>query len=177
MGVKNYLIDGVSGTGKTTVAEELQRQGYHVLHGDRELAYKGNPQTGEPLLEPDHKSDMDRAVWHQEHQLWNVDKIKSVISDHSQAISFFCGGSRNFHQFIDLLDGVFILEVSDLELLFKRLDERVARDPTDWGGKPEEKELVAISHTSRKDIPRNGIVIDATAPLKHVVETILQECK
>jgi predicted ATPase len=28
MGVRNYLIEGVSGTGKTTVAEELQRRGY-----------------------------------------------------------------------------------------------------------------------------------------------------
>lgn len=43
MGVRNHLIDGVSGTGKTAVAEELQRRGYHVLHGDRELAYWGDP--------------------------------------------------------------------------------------------------------------------------------------
>lgn len=37
MGVRNYLIEGLSGTGKTTVAEELQRCGYHVMRGDREL--------------------------------------------------------------------------------------------------------------------------------------------
>ena len=43
MGIKNYLIEGVSGTGKTTVAEELQRRGYHVIHGDRELSYLGDP--------------------------------------------------------------------------------------------------------------------------------------
>ena len=28
MGVKNYLIDGVSCTGKSTVCTELQRRGY-----------------------------------------------------------------------------------------------------------------------------------------------------
>jgi len=33
VGKKNYLVDGVSGAGKTSVAEELQRRGYHVLHG------------------------------------------------------------------------------------------------------------------------------------------------
>jgi len=49
MGVRNYLIEGVSGTGKTAVAEEIQRRGYHVIHGDRELAYHGDPETGEPL--------------------------------------------------------------------------------------------------------------------------------
>ena len=48
MGVRNYLIEGGSGTGKTTVANELQRRGFHVIHGDRELAYHGDPETGEP---------------------------------------------------------------------------------------------------------------------------------
>lgn len=38
MGIRNYLIEGISGTGKTSVATELERRGYHVIHGDRELA-------------------------------------------------------------------------------------------------------------------------------------------
>ena len=41
MGRKNILIEGVSGSGKTTVAEELERRGYHVIHGDRTLADVG----------------------------------------------------------------------------------------------------------------------------------------
>ena len=49
MGVRNYLIEGVSGAGKTTVAEELQRRGYHVVHCDRILAYLGHPETGARL--------------------------------------------------------------------------------------------------------------------------------
>ena len=36
MGRKNYLIEGLSGTGKTSVAEELQRRGHHAIHGDRD---------------------------------------------------------------------------------------------------------------------------------------------
>ncbi|MFT3893665.1 MAG: AAA family ATPase [Anaerolineales bacterium] len=174
MGRRNYLIEGISGTGKTSVAEELQRRGYHVLHGDWVLKYRGDPKTGEPVNEPVHASEMDRAVWQQAHLLWDLDKVKSVIADHSQAISFFCGGSRNFSKFIDSLDGVFILEVEDLDTLYRRLDERVARDPTDWGGKPEEKELVARLHRTKEDIPRNGIVIDATQPLVSVVDEILR---
>jgi len=174
MGIRNYLIDGVSGTGKTTVAKELQRRGYHVIDGDRELKYRGDPKTGEPLKEPLHKSEWDKAVWQQEHLLWDIDKVKSVIADHSIPISFFCGGSRNFDRFIDLLDGVFVLEVDALDALYRRLDERVARDPTDWGGKPEEKELVARLHRTKEDIPKNGIIIDATAPIERVVDEIVR---
>ncbi len=179
MGKRNYLIEGVSGTGKTSVAEELQRRGYgyHVLHGDRELNYWGDPMTGVPVNEPIHANERDKAVWQQEHHLWDIDKVKSVIADHSKAISFFCGGSRNFSKFIDLLDGVFVLEVADLGTLFRRLDERVARDPTDWGGKPEEKELVARLHRTKEYIPSGGIVIDATQPLVSVVDEILRHIR
>ena len=48
MGRRNYLIEGVSGAGKTAVATELQRRGYQVIHGDRELVYRGDPETGLP---------------------------------------------------------------------------------------------------------------------------------
>jgi hypothetical protein len=130
-----------------------------------------------PLVEPVHASEMDKAVWQHEHLLWDMDKVKSAIADHSKAISFFCGGSRNFPHFIDLLDGVFILEVGDLDTLYRRLDERVARDPADWGGKPEEKELVARLHQTKEDIPKVGVVIDATAPLERVVDEILSKCR
>ena len=43
MGRRNYLIEGVSGSGKTAVATELQRRGYQAIHGDRELMYLGSP--------------------------------------------------------------------------------------------------------------------------------------
>lgn len=46
MGIRNFLIEGVSGTGKTSVCKELQRRGYHAINGDRELAYQGDPETG-----------------------------------------------------------------------------------------------------------------------------------
>jgi hypothetical protein len=59
---------------------------------------------------------------------------------------------------------VFVLEV----------DERVALDPTDWGGKPAERELIARLHQTKKDIPKNGIIIDATPPLARVVDEILR---
>lgn len=176
MGIKNYLIEGVSGVGKTTVGRELQRRGYHVLHGDDELKYRGDPKTGKKLKEPLHQNERDKAVWQQEHLLWDIDKVKAVIADRNIPVSFFCGGCRNFHQFIDFLDGVFILEVDDIETIYRRLDERVERDPTDFGGKPEEKELVAQLHRTKEDIPKDGIVVDAAMPLERVIEVILQKC-
>lgn len=162
MGNRNYLIEGVSGTGKTSVCDELARRGYHAINGDTELAYQGDPVTGDPLDGLSHT-----------HHIWNVDKVKALVTDKSIAASFFCGGSRNFSRFIDLFDQVFVLEI-DLDTLNQRL---AARPETEWGGRSPEQKLIRRLHATKEDIPKSGITIDATAPIEHVVDAILEKCK
>ncbi|MCA1057656.1 AAA family ATPase [Rossellomorea aquimaris] len=162
MGVRNYLIEGVSCTGKTTVCNELQRSGYHAIHGDRELAYQGDPESGTRTDTASH-----------ENHIWHVDKVKTLVDNQDEPVTFFCGGSRNFSKFIDLFDGVFVLEV-DMETLNRRLDERPENE---FGGKKTERELIARLHQTKEDIPKNGIIIDAAAPIEHVVDAIVRQCK
>ena len=138
MGVRNYLIEGVSGTGKTSVAEELARRGYHSVNGDKELAYQGDPATGEAI---------DSAV--HEHHIWDLSRVRALIADHDEPVTFLCGGSRNFAQFIDLLDGVFVLEV-DLATLHERLDRRPADE---WGSTSSERDLIVHLHRPRRTSP------------------------
>ncbi len=159
MGARNYLVEGVSAAGKTSVCRELRRRGYHAINGDRELAYQGDPETGEPTDTSDH-----------EHHIWHLDKVRSLIADHESSVTFFCGGSRNFSKFIDLCDGAFVLEI-DVETLHRRLAER----PDDeWGGKQSERDLVVRLHRTKEDIP-DGVVIDATQPLARVVDEIIRQ--
>ena len=172
MGVRNYLIEGVSGAGKTAVAAELQRRGYQAIHGDRELAYRGDPATGLRVAPP---TDPPTAQWMSEHQVWAVEKVRAYVASRGEPLTFFCGGSRNFAKFVDLFDGVFVLEV-DLETMNRRIEERVARDPSDFGGTPEERALIAELFATKADIPKRGIRIDAAAPIKRVVDDILSKC-
>ncbi|MDX8342246.1 nucleoside kinase [Rossellomorea sp. YZS02] len=129
MGVRNYLIEGVSCTGKPT----------------------------------------DTAS-HENH-IWDVEKVKALVDNKNEPVTFFCGGSRNFSTFIDLFDGVFVLEV-DRETLNQRLDER---PDNEFGGKKSERELIAHLHQTKEDIPENGIIIDATEPIGHVVDAVIRE--
>jgi hypothetical protein len=163
MGIRNYLIEGLSGTGKTSVCDELQRRGYQAIHGDRELAYRGDPQTGEPADSLGH-----------EHHIWDVDRVKALVADQDEALTFFCGGSRNFAKFLDLFDGVFVLEI-DLDTLNRRLDER---PDSEWGGgTPPERDLIVRWHHTKEEVPKNGISIDATSPIAQVVDVILRHAE
>src|SRR5258707_5091383 len=124
MGIRNYLIEGVSGTGKTSVCHELRRRGCHSINGDTELAYQGDPKTGEPVDGLAH-----------EHHIWNVDRVRALVADQSHAASFFCGGFRNVSSFIYFFNPDLILVV-DLHTLTRRLAQRPV---TYMGGRLSER--------------------------------------
>jgi thymidylate kinase len=159
VGRRNFLIEGVSCSGKSTVCRELQRRGYHAINGDTELAYQGDPSTGTPTAGHTH-----------ENHLWRVETVKALVADQDAPLTFFCGGSRNFPEFIHLFDGVLVLDI-DAETLVRRLDERPAEE---WGARPDERELVLRLHRTKEDTP-DGVLIDATQPLGDVVDEILRQ--
>ena len=172
MGIRNYLIEGVSGVGKTTVAEELERRGHHVIHGDRNFAYYGDPKTGEPLDWPPLQTEVEKIAWGYPRWIWPVEKVRALAADRSHAITFFCGGSRNLDQFIDVFDAIFLLDV-DIETL----NERLARRPEDeFGGRPLERELIRRVRVTGEGLPRAALHIDATGPIARVVDDILSKC-
>jgi gluconate kinase len=158
VGRKNFLVEGVSGTGKSAVCRELRRRGYAAVDGDNELAYQGDPETGERREGFDH-----------EHHIWDVDRVEVLVASDDDAMTFFCGGSRNFAKFIDLFDLVFVLHV-DEATLSRRLDERVTGD---WGSTSAERELIFRLHETQEDVPQSATTIDATASLTRVVDQII----
>ena len=160
MGVRNYLIDGGSGTGKTTVCDELQRRGFQAIHGDRELRLE--PQTREGRPPQQHLPPR-----------WDTAKVTAFLTDHNEAVTFLCGGCRNSAEFIDLLDGVFVLEVDDVATVMRRIDERVLVDPGDWGGRQAERDIIMRRHHTKEGLP-GGWAVDATAPVEYVVDEILR---
>jgi hypothetical protein len=56
------------------------------------LAYQGDPETGKPTDGATH-----------EHHIWHVAKVKAIAANHDEAVTFFCGGSRNFSKFIGII--------------------------------------------------------------------------
>ncbi len=162
MAKNNYLIEGVSGTGKSSVCAALRARGYKAIDGDQELAYQGDPVSGKKTT----------GFTHENH-IWDVEKVNKLAKDKNEEVAFFCGGSRNFRKFIDLFDKVFILDV-DSKTLDKRLDSRPINA---WGKSQQQRQLIHRLHKTKEDIPSGGITIDATRSLDQVVDQIIQNLK
>lgn len=168
MAHRTYLIEGVSGSGKTSVATELERRGHHVVHGDRVLAYQGDPKTGAPLP-PEQRSSDPQFI--SDHHIWDPVKIAALVADQSHEMTYICGGSSNHDKFLHLFDAVFILD-ADWPTIERRLLARV----DEWGSVPAERAIVAELYASRRRQPKGGILIDATKPIPEVVDAILAHC-
>src|SRR3989344_3699261 len=99
--MKTYLISGLSGTGKSTVCEELKKRGYQTVDADKELAYFADPET---LLPVDVKTS---------HWLWHKEKFHNAIRQDEGKPVFVCGGATNEEEFKLHFDKIFTLYVND----------------------------------------------------------------
>jgi broad-specificity NMP kinase len=158
MAKRNYLVEGGSGTGKSSVCRELRKRGYRAIDGDNELAYQSDSETGERTEGSRH-----------ENHIWDVDKVREIAANREDEVIVFCGGSRNVNSFVDLFAKVFVLDV-DTETLKRRLDSRTVDD---WGGNEEEKDLILRLHATKEELPE-GMIIDTARPLGEVVDAIVE---
>jgi hypothetical protein len=81
---RNYLVEGLSGTGKSSVYEELLRRAYKAISTDRAWAYHADPDTGLP-----------GGPIHHDNWLWDREKAVSELKSPEPEVLFVCGGSRN----------------------------------------------------------------------------------
>jgi hypothetical protein len=155
----NYLVEGLSGTGKSSVYDELTRRGYSALSTDRKWAY-AEPFTG--LAHP-----LSR------HENWKWDKARAIeaLKSDEPEILFVCGSSRNRDDFLLYFSKIFNLKIDDKTMLQRLAD----RTNNDFGKIPEEVQLMlALNRKGEK--PVGAIDIDANKPLKEVVDQILNLC-
>lgn len=155
-------IDGISGTGKTTTAEELTRRGYKALDADEEFGYYGNPETGEPT---------DKQ--HQLNWIWDLEKVKSLAESSKDETVFVCGGAMNQDKIRDVFAKRFTLVIDD-ETMKDRL---LSRTNSDFGKHPEDlaRQLEWNKGTVEYAKRIDSVVVDATRPVNEVVDDILDK--
>jgi len=144
MAQRNFLVEGLSGAGKSSVYDELIRRGYHAISTDRAWKLR----TGSE---------------------WDEQRALSELESPEPDVLFVCGSSRNRDRFLPYFAKVFNLRIDD-DTMRRRLAERTNND---YGKQPEELELM-LTLNRNDEGPAGSIDIDAVRPLDRVVDEVLR---
>jgi uridine kinase len=156
-----FQIDGISGTGKTTVCEELIRRGYKAIDSDEAFGYYGDPKTGLPT---DEKNQLN---W-----IWDLDKVRKLAETSSEDTIFVCGGAMNQDEVKNLFEKKLTLIIDDATLrqrLIGRTNNTFGKHPDDLTRQLEWNKG-AVDYAKRI----GSIVIDGTNSIDVVVDEILR---
>jgi gluconate kinase len=155
---RNYLVEGLSGAGKSAVYEELIRRGHKAISTDRAWAYSADPDTGLPGGPTSHDT------W-----MWDPQKAVSELESPAPEVLFVCGSSRNRDHFLAYFTKIFNLRIDD-DTMRRRLE---ARTDDDWPLGEAGVELMLELNRSDEG-PAGAIDVDATQPLNQVVDELLR---
>lgn len=177
--MKNYLITGIAGTGKSAVGDMLAQKGYWIIEIDRvdgnKLIYRTryDVRTNEP-------STFKRGDGWQElqHVRWciNADVLRKELQAHQNETVFVCGYANNWDELAQDFDGIFLLEANSKTIQ----DRLLTRTTGDWGRKyPEElQHALETAREYNESIEKLGAtVIDAEQSLDTIVAIIESRCK
>jgi len=168
MAKRNYLVEGLSGAGKSWVYEELIRRGYKAISTDCAWAYHADPGTGLPGGPIRHDN------W-----VWDRQKAVSELESPEPEVLFVCGSSRDLDHFLPYFTKIFNLRIDD-DTMRRRLR---ARTTDDWTLSPDPADYdvalaamieLMLEQNRSDEKPAGAIDVDATQPLNKVVDELLR---
>jgi dephospho-CoA kinase len=163
--MKRILLTGISGVGKSTVADALAARGYKAVDADTgawsewaavpaDSAVAGSP------VEPDRD-------W-----VWREDRIAALLATEDAAILFLSGSAANMRRFLPRFDHIILLSAPEA-VIVARL---ATRTNNAYGKHPHEVARVLDLKQTVEPLLRAaaGHEIDTSAPLDAVVAAVLQ---
>ena len=163
-----YLITGVAGTGKSTLAKELRKRGYAAYDTEEGFSYHVNKQTGERAVYPSNPT----PEWYEAHErVFNEKILENLFKKHADEILFICSITANQAKYYTQFNKIFLLSAPD-EVVIHRLGTRTNNY---FGRKPLELQRVIGRHQQFDDEVKalGAIVIDSTRPIEAVADEIL----
>jgi len=150
--VRKVLVTGMSGTGKSTVLDELSQRGFGVVD------------TDEPGW----------TVWDEldDGYLWREDRIDELLLVGQGPTLYVSGTVSNQGRFYSRFDAVVLLS-APAEVLLSRIDSRTSNP---YGKTSEERELILRDLAEVEPLLRATCTheIDTTRPIGEVVARLVQ---
>lgn len=167
-----YLITGVAGTGKSTIAKELRTRGYAAFDTETGFSYHINKKNGEQSVYPANPS----IEWYDAHErVFDEKVLKNLFKKHARETLFICSITSNQKKYYPQFDKIFLLTADD-ETLIKRIEQRTDNH---FGKHPLElKRIIERRQAFDNELKAiDAVVIDSTKPIKKVVDEILAATK
>ena len=149
--MRNVLVTGMSGTGKSTALAELARRGFRVIETDRAPWSAWSDAAGG--------------------YVWREELIEELLARDDGATLFVSATVSNQGRFYSRFDAVVLLS-APLELLLRRIDERTTNG---YGKSTEERAQIVRDHAEIEPLLRATCTheIDATQPVAAVVSQLV----
>ncbi|MEI7810745.1 MAG: AAA family ATPase [bacterium] len=170
--MKKIYITGISGTGKSAIAEELNKKGIYTIDVDSDkhnLCSWKNKETKENVYF-EYGMGLD---WMEDHGWYcDIEKLKGMLNV-PEDIIVVVGLTTNQNEYLNLFDKVFLLQCSE-ETFLNRLKTRTSND---FGKHPlEENYILNMYKDLEKDLIEKGaIAINAEGPIETVVGSIISK--
>jgi len=149
--VASVLVTGMSGTGKSTALDELDRRGFRVVDTDGPGWSEWVQATNE---------------W-----LWREDRIAELLASEEDDVLYVSGCMPNQGKFYDRFDAVVLLS-APLDVILDRVENRTTND---YGKGPGEPDLIRFHLETVEPLLRATSTheLDASKPLDDVVDALV----
>jgi len=160
--MKRVLITGMSGTGKSSVIQELVARGYQAHDLDTAEWSEWIDTDPSDLLTPTQGKD-----W-----VWREDRVQALLSQPEDGTLFIGGCAENMGQFFPLIDAVILLS-APVATIMERLR---TRSPDSYGRVEEERRRVKDLISTIEPLLRKSAdhEIDTRRPIPATVDEILR---
>jgi shikimate kinase len=160
--MKRVLITGMSGTGKSSVIQELVARGYQAHDLDTPEWSEWIDNDPSDMLTPAQGKD-----W-----VWREDRVRALLSQPEDGTLFISGCAENMAQLFPLIDAVILLS-APVATIMERLR---TRSPGSYGSVAEEQRRVSDLTSTIEPLLRKSAdhEIDTRRPVHATVDEILR---
>jgi shikimate kinase len=161
--MKRVLITGMSGTGKSSVIQELVARGYRAHDLDTPEWSEWIDADPSDVLTPARGKD-----W-----VWREDRVRALLSEPDDGTLFISGCAENMGQLFPLIDAVILLS-APVATIMQRLR---TRSPGSYGSVAEERRKVIDLISTIEPLLRKSAdyEIDTERPIQATVDEILRK--
>lgn len=169
---KAFLVTGVSGSGKTTICEQLIADGYEAyniedIDGMFKMYHKdtGKIFKGYDNADPE---QIKNARW-----ICDTNKLKKLLKNQKTDSAFYCGIASNMEELIPLFDKLILLKTSQ-DILYKRL---LTREGTEDMGATEESRQAVLGWKDwweNEMLKKKALMVNADGTLENIVQRIIK---